>query len=145
MPQTCTIVIADPDTEHRSHLAELVAEASDLTGCKVAVHEIDDGKELLRQHEELTPHLIICEALLPGVSGFEALRRLHPNKDAGFTEEPAFFIVTHMNSESDRYWGLRNGASAYVMKPYEDELLRGRVRRFLESFHQNPAATASPA
>jgi DNA-binding response OmpR family regulator len=40
-------------------------------------------------------------------------------------------FVTTMVRESDRYWGLRNGAHGYVMKPYEDDLLQARIREVL--------------
>ncbi len=36
-----------------------------------------------------------------------------------------------MARESDRYWGLRNGAHGYVMKPYEDEVLQAKIREVL--------------
>ena len=42
------------------------------------------------------------------------------------------FFVTEMSNEVDRYWALRNGAGAYVIKPYEDEFLRKRSAKLFD-------------
>jgi len=76
---------------------------------------------------EHPPRLVVCEVLLDGLSGLALLRRM---KDERATM-PAVILVTRLSRESDRYWGLRNGAHAYMPKPYDDEQLGARVQEIL--------------
>jgi twitching motility two-component system response regulator PilH len=134
MSETRHIVIADPDPRERERAAALIeAMASELGD--IVVHAAGDGREALALIETHHPELVVCEVLLSGISGLALLRRLRRAR-AGTAPVPRyppphFILVTSMARESDRYWGLRNGAHGYVMKPYEDDLLQARVREVL--------------
>src|SRR5690606_41228328 len=82
----------------------------------------------------LSPRLLVLTGfLLGGLSGLSYLRRLRAAMP--HDQVPPFVFVTTMARESDRYWGLRNGAHGYVMKPYEDDLLQARIRDVLRDIH----------
>jgi len=123
------VVVAEPEAEERLRLSVLVTRAAAEVGATVELHEVADGSEALQMIEAHRPPLVVSEVLLPKLSGLQLLRRL---RDAGpAIPLPRFILVTAMSRESDRYWALRNGAHAYVIKPYEDEVLFARIRQVL--------------
>ena len=128
------LVIVDPDPRERERAVALIdAIASELG--EIVVHQASDGREAMALIDAHHPALVICEVLLAGISGLALLRRLRrshgPSAAVPRHPPPHFILVTSMARESDRYWGLRNGAHGYVMKPYEDDLLQARVREVL--------------
>lgn len=80
------------------------------------------AKEALSRAIELKPDIIITDVVMPGMSGFELCRSLkkHP-----VTENVPVIICTSKSQEIDRLWGMRQGASAYLTKPFTcDQLIR---------------------
>lgn len=134
-----TVLVVDPDAENRKRVVELLREAAEgasdqVTGAtpdtrKLAVHEAETGSAAWALVEVVKPDLVVAEILLEGLSGMQLLRRLRERyeKDA-----PAMIFVTTMSNEVDRYWALRNGATAYVIKPFDDEFLRNRATKYFE-------------
>jgi twitching motility two-component system response regulator PilH len=121
------VLVADPETRERARVVALVHALGPDLG-RLVVHTAADGTAALSLVEQHRPELVITEVLLEGISGLALLRRLRrTHADA----MPAFIFVTTMVRESDRYWGLRNGAHGYVMKPYEDDLLQAKIRDVL--------------
>ncbi|MDC0719481.1 response regulator [Nannocystis bainbridge] len=123
------VVVADPDPRERARVQELLRVPAEELGLSLEVHAASDGQVALALIEQRKPHLVLSEVLLEGLSGLSILRRLRATLPAG--QVPPFVFVTTMARESDRYWGLRNGAHGYVMKPYEDDLLQSRIRDVL--------------
>jgi len=85
------------------------------------------GIELARQ---LKPDVIIMDVIMPGLNGFEATRVLVRDHD---TASIPIIILSTKNAESDRVWGLRQGASDYLFKPVSREDLLSSVNAVLES------------
>lgn len=125
------VVIADPDTGERQRITGLVESAASELELPVVMHEAADGAQALTMIDRHHPPLVIAEILLPEVSGLSLLRRVRDLYEK--SAQPLFILVTAMGRESDRYWGLRNGAHAYVIKPYEDEVLLARIRQVLQA------------
>lgn len=120
--------MAEPDPTTRGRLVELVRKAAAALGREVVVDQAADGTTAMAMWTEHPPRLVVCEVLLEGLSGLALLRRMRGDRP---TLPPVIF-VTQMAREADKYWGLRNGAHAYVAKPYDDEQLRGRVQEALD-------------
>ena len=126
-----TILIVDPDAEHRERVIRVLREAAEGTDeDKLTFQEAENGAAAWALVEVVKPDLVVAEILLEGFSGMQLLRRL---KERYGTEAPAVFFVTELSHEVDRYWALRNGAAAFVVKPYEDEFLRKRGVKFFEA------------
>lgn len=121
------VLVADPETRERARVVALVHALGPDLG-RIVVHTAEDGHAALSLVEAHRPELVITEVLLEGISGLTLLRRLRRTHAEAV---PAFIFVTTMVRESDRYWGLRNGAHGYVMKPYEDDLLQAKIRDVL--------------
>ena len=76
------------------------------------------AKEALNKVAEKKPDVIITDVVMPGMSGFELCRRLktHPA-----TEKVPIVICSSKNQEIDRLWGMKQGADAYITKPFTRE------------------------
>ena len=75
-----------------------------------------------------TPDLILMDVVMPGMSGFQATRKLMRNPD---TRDIPILMLTTKDQESDRAWGLRNGAREYFVKPPEKEALLAQIKTLI--------------
>ena len=66
------------------------------------------------------PELVLMDVVMPGLNGFQATRQL--SKATETTHIPVV-IVTTKDQETDRVWGMRQGAKAYLTKPIEEKKL----------------------
>ena len=78
------------------------------------------AKDALRMVIEQKPDVIITDVVMPGISGFELCRSL---KKDPITEGIPVIICTSKNLEIDRLWGMKQGADAYLTKPFTKEQL----------------------
>jgi len=74
------------------------------------------------------PDLILMDVILPGMNGFQATRAL--SRDPA-TQHIPVIIVSTKNMETDRVWGLRQGAKDYLVKPPSERELVARIRALL--------------
>jgi twitching motility two-component system response regulator PilH len=90
-----------------------------------SVISADSAKTGLSQAIEQKPDVIITDVVMPGMSGFELCRNLrkHP-----VTEKVPIIICTSKAQEIDRLWGMKQGADAYLTKPFTREQLLRAVK-----------------
>ncbi|WP_017319180.1 response regulator [Mastigocladopsis repens] len=80
------------------------------------------AKEALEKAQSQNPDVIVTDLVMPGMSGFELCRSLKKNPA---TQKVPIVICSSKNQEIDRLWAMRQGADAYVTKPYtREQLLR---------------------
>ncbi|MCX4240020.1 response regulator transcription factor [Paraliomyxa miuraensis] len=126
------VLVAEPDADERARLVAVVRSASEALGREVTIDQAADGTTAMAMWTEHPPRLVVCEVLLDGLSGLALLRRMAAERPA----LPPVIFVTRMARETDKYWGLRNGAHAYLARPHDDEQLRNRVKEALEKGSQ---------
>jgi len=80
----------------------------------------DSGEQAIELACCENPELILMDIVMPGMSGYQAKRQL--GRDATTRHIPVIF-VTSKDGESDRAWGLRQGAREYVTKPVNPNTL----------------------
>lgn len=81
----------------------------------------ENGSQALQIAREQQPNVILMDIVMPGMSGFQTTRKL--SKDQATHNIPVIFVSTK-SSDTDRIWGMRQGATAYVTKPVNpDQLL----------------------
>lgn len=78
------------------------------------------AKDALNIAIEQKPDVIVTDIVMPGMSGFELCRNL---KNHPATERVPIIICTSKNQEIDRLWGMKQGADAYITKPFTREQL----------------------
>jgi twitching motility two-component system response regulator PilH len=79
-----------------------------------------DGAEGIRKAREIHPDLILMDIVMPGVDGFRATRAL-ANDPA--TRAIPVIMVSSKSQETDRIWGMRQGAVDYLVKPVPPQQL----------------------
>ena len=122
------ILIADDDPLLRSLLVHRLS----ADGYQVVVAE--DGSQALTAITDLKPDLIVLDALMPVMDGFEVLRRL---KGARAMVAP-IIMLTALKREQDIVGALQLGAADYLVKPFIPDELSQRVRRLLSSGLADP-------
>ena len=88
----------------------------------------DNGEEGIAQAKGQKPDLILMDVVMPGMNGFQATRQI--SKDAETSHIP-IIIVTTKDQETDRVWGLRQGAKDYLTKPVDEATLIEKVNALL--------------
>jgi twitching motility two-component system response regulator PilH len=73
-----------------------------------------DGAEGVRLAREMHPDLIFMDVVMPGINGFQATRTLSNDPE---TRAIPIVMVTSKGQQTDRIWGLRQGAVDYLVKP----------------------------
>lgn len=88
-----------------------------------------DGTECLSLVREVQPDLIFMDVVMPGLNGFQATRTL--SRDPKTRSIPVVMVSTK-DQESDRIWGLRQGAVDYLVKPVDSAELVAKANEFLK-------------
>ncbi len=87
-----------------------------------------NGEEGIARAKQEKPDLILMDVVMPGLNGFQATRSLTRDAD---TQHIPIIIVTTKDQETDRVWGLRQGAKDYITKPVEEADLIGKIKALL--------------
>lgn len=87
-----------------------------------------DGEEAQRQINLERPDLVILDIIMPKINGFQLCRTIRSNPEFSHLK---VIMVTSMDRESDRFWGMKQGADEYLTKPVDLDELRTKVRRHL--------------
>jgi twitching motility two-component system response regulator PilH len=98
-----------------------------LTKKGFKVRTAENGEEALRRLQEEKPDLILMDVVMPGQNGFQLTRAI--TRDPAFSDVPVI-ICTSKNQETDRVWGMRQGARDYVVKPVDPEELLAKIKAF---------------
>ena len=115
MPISKIMVVDDSPTE-RHFLGELLTKQ----GYQVVMAE--SGEEAMEKAKVLKPDLILMDVVMPGLNGFQATRAI---TKADETKDIPVIMCTSKGQETDKVWGMRQGARDYVVKPVnKDDLLR---------------------
>ena len=117
MPIKHILVVDDSPTE-RHFLSEL------LTRNGYAVSTADSAEAALRLARQNPPQLILMDVVMPGQNGFQATREIA--RDPAIGGVPVI-ICSSKQQETDRIWGLRQGARDYLVKPVDPERLLQRI------------------
>ncbi len=115
MPISKVMVVDDSPTE-RHFLSEILTKQ----GYQVIMAE--SGEEAMEKAKVQKPDLILMDVVMPGLNGFQATRAI--TKDDATKHIPVI-MCTSKGQETDKVWGMRQGARDYLVKPVnQDELLR---------------------
>jgi two-component system response regulator CpxR len=127
------VLIVDDDTE----LCDLVAEYLEQEGLEAeAVHDGDAG---VARGLEGSHDLVILDVMLPGIGGFEVLRRIRDRSKV------PVLMLSARGEEVDRIVGLELGADDYLPKPFNPRELAARIRAVLRRTSKDAAAEGGPA
>ncbi len=120
MPIQKILVVDDSKTELH-HLCDILGRHG------FAVRTAENGDDALRRLAEERPDLILMDVVMPGTNGFQLTRTI--TRDPRFAGIPVI-MCTSKNQETDKVWGMRQGARDYIVKPVEAQLLLAKIRAF---------------
>ncbi len=107
-------------------------ERAIITGCLqgvgINVSVAVSGEEALAKIQQDFPDLIILDVVLPGRSGFEICREL---KGSDHTNKIPIILCSTKATEIDKFWGMKQGADAYILKPINQQEFVGKVQELI--------------
>ena len=112
------ILIVDDSPTERFFLADLLSKRG------YTVVTAESGDEALSKVRSEKPALVVMDVVMPGTSGYQATRAIA--RDPA-TQSIPVILCTSKGAESDRIWGLRQGAKEYVVKPVNPEELLAKI------------------
>ena len=115
------ILVVDDSKTELHHLSDILGKRG------YAVRTAENGEEAMRRLAEEKPDLILMDVVMPGQNGFQLTRSI--TRDPRFSDVPVI-MCTSKNQETDKVWGMRQGARDYIVKPVNTEELLGKIRAF---------------
>ncbi len=88
----------------------------------------EDGAAGVEAARRELPDLILMDVVMPNLNGYQATRQI--SKDPATTHIPVI-LVTTKDQETDKVWGMRQGAKAYVTKPVDEATLVQTIKNLL--------------
>jgi twitching motility two-component system response regulator PilH len=115
------ILLVDDSKTELHHLSDLLAKRG------YSVRTAENGDEAMRRLGEDKPDLILMDVVMPGQNGFQLTRAI--TRDPQFSDVPVI-MCTSKNLETDKVWGMRQGARDYVVKPVVADELIAKIKAF---------------
>jgi twitching motility two-component system response regulator PilH len=115
------ILVVDDSKTELYHLSDILGKRG------YRVRTAENGDEAMRRLGEEKPDLILMDVVMPGQNGFQLTRAI--TRDPRFASVPVI-MCTSKNQETDKVWGMRQGARDYIVKPVNAEELVAKIKAF---------------
>jgi twitching motility two-component system response regulator PilH len=115
----CNVLVVDDSKTELMYLSEMLKKAG------YAVSTAENGEEARQRMEQSKPDLILMDVVMPGQNGFQLTRAI--SRDPRYAEVP-IIMCTSKNQETDRVWGMRQGARDYITKPVNQAELMDKIK-----------------
>jgi twitching motility two-component system response regulator PilH len=112
------LVVDDSSTD--AHLLTQLLQKHGFT-----VTRATSGEEGVQKAKSEKPDLILMDIVMPGMNGFQATRAI--SKDAATSSIP-IIVCSSKDQETDKAWGLRQGAKDYIVKPVTEKELMAKIK-----------------
>ena len=113
-----TILIVDDSPTDRQHLSIMLSR----NGFKVSTAE--SAEDALAKIKQQRPDLVLMDVVMPGQNGFQVTRTLTRDES---TKDIPVILCTSKGQETDKVWGMRQGARDYVVKPVVEADLMTKI------------------
>jgi twitching motility two-component system response regulator PilH len=117
-----TVLVVEDSLAEREMIKDL------LEGSGLTVTAVGDGQEALRLIRGHPPDLVLLDIVMPGMNGYEVCRLI---KSDTATKSLPVVMCSAKGEEFDRYWGMKQGADAYIAKPFQPTDLVGTIKQLL--------------
>ncbi|MEM6836777.1 MAG: response regulator [Cyanobacteria bacterium P01_C01_bin.120] len=119
------VLVVEDSIPQRTMITEL------LKGNGLTVAAANDGVEALEQIQAgQQPDLVVLDIVMPRMNGYEVCRRLKSNPAM---QNVPVILCSSKGEDFDRYWGMKQGADAYIAKPFQPTELLGTVKQLLRA------------
>lgn len=117
-----TVLVVEDSRTQRQMICDLLADNA------FAIIDAEDGREALSKAHYAHPDIVILDIIIPQLNGYEVCRRLKADPR---TKDIPVIMCSSKSLNSDHYWGLKNGADAYISKPFQPQELIETVKSLL--------------
>lgn len=121
MANEVILVADDSPTEQK-----LVTAALQSKGYRV-IHAVD-GDDAIDKATREVPRVVVLDVVMPKKNGYQVCRQLKTN---AATQNIKVLLLTSKNQESDKFWGMKQGADAYMTKPFSEADLQAAVAKLI--------------
>ena len=121
MSKAKVMVVDDSPTDLKVMSEPFLSQGYDLITAK-------DGEEALKKAESERPDLIVLDVIMPKLNGFNVCRHI---KKSDKLKGIKVILLTSKSQDSDKFWGEKQGADAYMTKPFSGEDLLAAATRLL--------------
>jgi twitching motility two-component system response regulator PilH len=117
MPIKNILVVDDSPTD-RQHLSDILAKSG------YTVSTAENAEDALAKIKQKRPDLVLMDVVMPGQNGYQATRALSKDET---TKNIPVIICTTKGQETDKVWGMRQGARDYIVKPVNKAELLAKI------------------
>ena len=117
-----TVLIVEDNPDVLFYMGSLFEEKYNLLYSK-------DGEDAFDKAKKFIPDLIVTDLMMPGIDGYELCRRV---RESGLTSHIPIIVVTAKSTEEDRIKGIEAGADAFLIKPFNAQILNTLTEKLLE-------------
>ena len=118
-----TVLVVEDSVAQREMIEDL------LKGSGLEVTAVGGGIEALKVIQGEPPDLVLLDIVMPDMNGYEVCRQIKANPT---TQNLPVVMCSAKGEEFDRYWGMKQGADAYIAKPFQATELVGTVKQLLQ-------------
>lgn len=119
-----TVLVVEDSVTQRQMISDLLKES----GLNASVISVADGVEALEQIQNQAPDIVVLDIVMPRMNGYEVCRQIKTDPN---TENVPVIMCSSKGEEFDKYWGMKQGADAYIAKPFEPAELIGTIKQLL--------------
>lgn len=121
MSNNVILIVEDSPTD--LHIAEKIC-----TDNGYRVITATEGEQAITMATEHQPALVLLDVILPKQNGFQVCRQLKKTPE---TENIKVIMVTSKSQPSDKFWGMKQGADEYLLKPYTENELLAAIKKYI--------------
>ena len=119
-----TVLVVEDNLSQREMIAALLRESGlDVVSCR-------DGHEALAKLGEHVPDAVVLDIIMPKMNGYEVCRKMRENPN---TQKMPIVLCSSKSEDFDVHWGMRQGADAYISKPFVAQELIRTVKSLLRN------------
>ena len=115
------VLVVDDSKTELHYMSELLGKSG------FSVRTAENGEEAMKRLGEDKPDLILMDVVMPGQNGFQLTRAI--TRDPLYADVP-IIMCTSKNQETDKVWGMRQGARDYIVKPVDADELMAKIKAF---------------
>jgi twitching motility two-component system response regulator PilH len=117
------VLIVDDSMTQR----QLMSSVLEQIGLTVLI--ATDGVEAWEQIQQVKPDIVVLDIIMPRMNGYEVCRKI--KTDPTIHHLPVV-LCSSKTEEFDRYWGMKQGADAYLAKPFQPKELLSTIQKLLQ-------------